>query len=341
MTGTKSRGHDFDAECAAGGRAPDIAAAAALLEMGDRLGLVPLIADGAEVTVDGLAAATDLPEPSVAGYCEALESAAIIVPVGTSGRAFRAADDFDVIQHQAGFVSWTMNANRPFIENAREFFTNPGRRSGIDLRDGREVAVSSQWMGSRAFYPAALSAILDAKPNLVVDLGAGTCRLLIEIMHQLPRTRGVGLDLDGPSCDAARVAGEQAGVADRLTVLQRSIQSIASDPSPLAGAGVIHGGFVFHDMLPEEEDVADTVLANCREALVPGGVMAITDAVPYLRNERERRFSAMVTYYHRQFMKRRLLTEDEWQDKLRSAGFSEVTTTELAFPTGRLFVATR
>jgi SAM-dependent methyltransferase len=331
--------HNFADECASAGDAPRIAAAAAFLEMGDRIGVVPLIATGEPVTVAQLSSAADLPEASILAYCEALESAAIIERVGTSADTFKAVPDFEVIQHQAGFVSWTMNANRPFIEGIREFLADPDRASGIDLRDGREVAVSSQWMGSKGFYPAALSAIIEKRPEVAVDLGAGTCQLLIEILRSLPETRAVGLDLDPGACREAAKAADLAGVGSRLKVVERSIQSIATDPSPLEGADVIHGGFVFHDMLPDEEDVADKVLANCREALAPGGMMAITDAVPYLRNERERRFSAIVSYFHRQFMKRRLLSEEEWRSKLSKAGFSKVTSVELAFPTGRLFLA--
>ncbi|QFZ20392.1 class I SAM-dependent methyltransferase [Saccharothrix syringae] len=331
--------HDFTAECRAGGDAPALAAAAALLEMGDRLGVVTVIQTGEPFTVAQLAQAADLRETGVAGYCEALESAALIEPVGTDGGTFRAVPDFDVIQHQAGFLSWTMNANRPFVENARDFLNDPDRGTGIDLRDGREVAVSSQWMGSKAFYPAALSALIEVKPAVAVDLGSGTCRLLIEILLALPDSRAVGLDLDHDSCAAARQAGDRAGVSDRLTVFERPIQSIATDPSPLEGADVIHAGFVFHDMFPEEENTAMEVFARCREALRPGGIMALTEAVPYLRNTRERRFSAAVTYFHHQFMKRRLQTEKEWEARLRDAGFSAVEPVELAFPTGRLFLA--
>jgi SAM-dependent methyltransferase len=331
--------HDYDAECKAAGDAPDIAAAAALLELGDRLGLVDPIASGRELTAMQLAASADLPVEGVDAYCEALECAGLIEPVNAAEGTFRAVPDFTVLQHQAGFISWAMNANRPFIEKAREFFTDPRRGSGIDLRDGREVAISSQWMGSKAFYPAALATIMDAKPAVAVDLGSGTCRLLIEILLNLPASRAVGLDLDAGACAAAEHAAGRAGVQDRLTVLRRSIQSIATDPSPLEGAQVIHAGFVFHDMMPEEEDVADGVLANCRKALGPGGIMAITEAVPYVGNRRERRFSALVTYYHQYFMKRRLLTADEWRQKLRSAGFSDVRVEGLAFPTGRLLVA--
>src|SRR4051794_6700508 len=99
MTTTNPLDHDFDAECRAGGGAPELAAAAALLEMGDRLGLVGVIETGADFTVSELALVADLPEAGVAGYCEALESAGIIEPVGSSGTAFRAVADFDLIQH--------------------------------------------------------------------------------------------------------------------------------------------------------------------------------------------------------------------------------------------------
>ncbi|MBX9422356.1 MULTISPECIES: trans-aconitate 2-methyltransferase [Streptomyces] len=334
------------AEIEASGPAPALAAAAALMEMGDRLGVTDAITVGEDFTVAEIAAVTELPEEGVAGYLEALESAGIIDAVpdpagsGASGR-FRTGADYERIQHQAGYLSWTMNANRPFIENARAYLTDPGKPTGAYTRDGRQVAISSQWMGAQAFYPAALDAIFRLGPQRIVDLGAGTCRLLIEVLQAFPDSSAVGLDLDPASCRAAEKAAVQAGVGDRLTVVERPIQSVADDPGPLAGADVIHAGFVFHDMMPEEESVADAVLARCREALRPGGVMAITDAVPYLRNPRERAFSAIVTYYHRQFMKRKLLTEQEWQDKLLAAGFSSVEVVELGFPTGRLFLASR
>ncbi|MGW2279016.1 methyltransferase [Streptomyces sp. NPDC001770] len=330
-------------EIEASGPAPALAAAAALMEMGDRLGVTDAITVGKDFTVAEIAAATDLPEEGVAGYLEALESAGIIDAVDASGEPgrFRTSAEYARIQHQAGYLSWTMNANRPFIENAREYLTHPGKPTGAYTRDGRQVAISSQWMGAQAFYPAALDAIFRLEPERVVDLGAGTCRLLIEVLQAFPGSTAVGLDLDPASCRAAEKAAVQEGVGDRLTVVERPIQSVADDPGPLAGADVIHAGFVFHDMMPEEESVADKVLAQCREALRPGGVMAITDAVPYVRNPRERAFSAIVTYYHQQFMKRKLLTEQEWRDKLLAAGFSAVEVVELGFPTGRLFLASR
>ncbi|AUS81300.1 SAM-dependent methyltransferase [Actinoalloteichus sp. AHMU CJ021] len=321
--------------------AADAAGAAALLEIGDRLGLLPYIDQGQSVTAAKLAAELDLPEEGVANYLEAMSSAGIMVDSSSEEGSLRVADDFDQIQYEAGYLSWAMNANRPFVNNAVEFLRAPLDSRAKYPRDGRQVAVSSEWMGSKGFYPVALQTILDARPSRVVDLGAGTARLLIEIMLQLPETTAVALDLDGPSCEEAVLAAERAGVADRLTVIEAPIQSVAEDPTPVQGADVVHAGFVFHDMMPDEEQVADAVLANCREGLRSGGMMAITDAVPYVKNTRERRFSAIVSYYHKQFMRRRLLTEEEWTAKLSDAGFSSVECLPHRFPTGRLFKATK
>jgi len=242
-----------------------------------------------------------------------------------------------------GGLLYGINRALPFlfcaVSFAGEFMRSPLTARARYCRDGRQVAVSSQWMGSPAFYPAALATILDAAPRHAVDLGAGTGRLLIEVLLALPDSTAVALDIDHGACQEAVKAGRKAGVGDRLTVIERAIQSIADDPSPVQGADVVHAGFVFHDMLPEQEQVAEAVLANCRDALRPGGIMAITDAVPYAPDDRERRFGAIVTYYHKQFMGRRLLDEKQWQERLSSAGFSDVKCVQHRFPSGRLFVA--
>lgn len=338
MTVASNR-RDLAREIEHSGAAPDSAAAAALLEIGDRLGVVERIGTGEDFTAADLAAVADLPVGGATRYIEALAAGGIVERMDVEGTVFRAVPEFAVIRHQAGYVSWTMNANRPFIAHAREFFTDFDSASASYTREGRQVAVSSQWMGSLAFYPAAFEAITEAGPRRVVDLGAGTCRLLIELLTMFPGATGVGLDIDEQACSAASEAAKNAGVDDRLTVVQRPIQSIATDTGPLRDADVIHAGFVFHDMLPEEEDVADAVLANCRDALRPDGLLAITEAVPYLDNDRERRFSSIVTYFHREFMHRKLLSVAEWEHKLTVAGFARVDTVELGFPTGRLFLA--
>lgn len=318
--------------------AADIAAVAAMLEIADRLGIMHILQRGHAFDAATLAAAAKVPEQGAANYLEAAVAAGIVVETGDPG-SFRAAKDFDERVYESGYLSWALNANRPFIEHAVEFLRAPQHAVARYWRDGRQVAVSSQWMGSQAFYPRVLTTILAARPGRVVDLGAGTARLLIEVLLAIPSCHAIAIDVDSGACHEAIISAGEAGVGPRLTVVERSIQSLAADPAPLWGADVIHAGFVFHDLMPDEESVANAVLRNCYEALRAGGIMAITEAVPYVMSEHERRFSAIVTYYHQQFMRRRLLTEEEWRAKLAGAGFDDIECIIHRFPAGRLFKA--
>jgi SAM-dependent methyltransferase len=322
------------------GPAADCAATAAFFELGDRLGVLDRFVSGRDITAAELAAAADLPEPPVRAYLDALVAAALLERSTVDPDGFRPAPDFAAQRYGAGYLSWALNANRPFIERAREFFADPEAARAAHGRDGRQVAVSSAWMGSLGFYPPLRAAIMDARPRRIVDLGAGSGALVIDVLSTLPKCTGIALDYSPGACAAAGEAARSAGVADRLTIAERSIQSMAQDPALLDGADVISAGFVFHDLMPAEEDVADKVLTNCRQRLAPGGIMAITEAVPYVDNGQERRFSALVSYYHIEFMGRRLLDESAWIAKLTNAGFTGVRIIQPPFPTGRIFIAT-
>lgn len=320
--------------------AGDIAAVSALLEIGQQAGVLPLLWDG-QPSAGDIAAAAQLPEEKVAEYLTALCSAGLLGRIPGDPDRFQRLPEIVSWRHRAGYISWAMNANRPYITHAREFFVDAPDARRRHRRNGRDVAVSSQWVGSLSFYPATLAMIVGRRPRRFVDLGAGSARLVIEVLLAVEGSTGVALDIDGGACAEARAAARRAGVESRLTVVERSIQSLAADPELLDGADVVHAGFVFHDMLPDEEEIADRILANSHERLAAGGIMAITDAAPYVQNERERKFSALMTYYHHGFMGRRLLDEHEWAAKLRSAGFARVETSAHLLPSSRLIVATK
>ncbi|MFD4371311.1 class I SAM-dependent methyltransferase [Streptomyces sp. NPDC058486] len=318
--------------------AADLAAVAALLEMADRLGIVPLLERGEPVTSAELAAAADVPEEGMDAFLSALVAAALLVPAGV--KEFRIADDFADRIHESGYLIWSLRANQPYVQNPAEFLRDPAGAGARYERNGREVAVSSRWIGSQGFYPAATEAILAARPRRIVDLGAGAAGLLIDLLGRLPESTGVALDMSAGACREAARAALAAGVGDRLEVVERPIQSVADDPTPVEGADVVHAGFVFHDIV-REGDVFDRVLRACREALRPGGIMAITDSVPYASGERERRFSALFTYLHAGFMDVPLPPEEDWLARFRQAGFEQARCVPHRFPGGRLFIAAK
>lgn len=319
--------------------AADLAAVAALLQIGAEIGVDRLLDSGDAFSAAELARIADLPQAGVDDYLAALVAAGLVVGTEAPDR-FQAAEDYPDRRYAAGYLSWAMSANGPFLVNAREFLADRDAAARVHRRNGRRVAVSSRWIGERAFYPPIVDRVVSAGASHVADLGAGAGGLLVRLLGQDPARTGVALDSSGAACAAAREAAAAAGVDDRLQVVERTVQSLADDPGPVEGANAVLACFVMHDIVADAS-VAKAVLGACRDALAPGGFMAVADAVSYAPDPVERRFSALFTYLHASFMSVTLPSERHWLDTFQAAGFSKTECVPLGVPGGRLFVADR
>jgi SAM-dependent methyltransferase len=325
--------------------AADLAANAALLEMADVLGLSAILDRGASFSVDEVIAATEVSGAAALSFLQALQSAGLVAEdanrdVNGNGQYFTPCADLADRRYDAGYLSWSLNANRPYIDHVAELLRHPEATVGKYQRDGRRVAVSSRWIGSYGFYPEVISEITRREPARIVDLGAGAGGLLIHLLKALPASSALALDLSAAACEQAELAARQANVQERLTVVNRSIESLIDDAGPVRSADVVHAGFVMHDVVADTV-VLDGVLGACREAISDNGCLVVTDAVPYVDNPRERAFSALFTYLHSGAMGISLPTEDAWRAAFQRAGFSTVTSTPLRMPGSRVFVAVR
>ncbi|MCZ7476273.1 methyltransferase [Micromonospora sp. WMMC273] len=319
--------------------AADLAAAATLLQIGAELGLDHVLEPGNPFTIASAAETAGIPRSGVAAYVETLAAAGLVVPTADPG-VFCAAPDFAERRHEAGYLAWSLTANSPFVENAREFLIDRETSAQAHQRNGRRVAVSSRWIGERTFYPAVLNRTRASGASRIVDLGAGAGGLLIQALQQDSSRTGVAVDISASACSSARTAAIRAGVAERMEVVERPIESLIDDPGPIKGADVITACFVLHDIV-QDDALCEAVLRQCRDALPPGGAMVVADAVSFAAGEEERRFSALFTYLHATFMEVFLPSEKEWLEKFRAAGFRHVESHAEILPGGRLFVAVR
>ncbi|MEU4473961.1 class I SAM-dependent methyltransferase [Micromonospora sp. NPDC023888] len=317
----------------------DVAAVAALLQIGAEIGVDQVLDAEEPFSAADVAKVVDVPVAGIDGYLGALLAAGLIVQAEVPG-TFQVAADYPELRYQAGYVSWAMNANGPFIDNARAFLTDPAGAAEVHRRNGRRVAVSSRWIGARAFYPQLIEQVAASGALRVADLGAGAGGLLIRLLQEDPARTGTAVDSSGAACAAARQAALAGGVHDRLTVVERQIESLVDDPGPVAGAEAILACYVMHDIVADRR-IALGVLGALRDALAPGGFLAVADAVAYARQPEERTFSALFTYLHATFMSVVLPTEQEWLDTFEAAGFSTTRMVPIGLPGGRLFVATR
>jgi SAM-dependent methyltransferase len=317
--------------------AADLAAVAGLLEIAEDLNLSPMLDRSGPFTLNDVMVAAEISESGATAFVEAMLCAGLVEP-GEDSDHFVPCPDMADRRYESGYLSWTLNANRPYIENAAKFVRDPQAAAASYHRDGRRVAVSSRWIGSSGFYPDVISEIIDRKPAQIVDLGAGAAGLLIHLLTALPDSQGLALDVSEAACEEAERAASRADVGERLEVVHRSIESLIEDSSPVRNANVVHAGFVMHDLV-SRPDVFEGVLHTCRTSIAEGGCLVITDAVPYAANPRERSFSALFTYLHSSSMGVQLPTEQAWQTAFRRAGFSHVTSAPLRMPGSRMFVA--
>ncbi len=321
--------------------AQTIAGRAVLLEIGAKLGVIDTFLSQKSVNVGEAARAAGLERGMVAAYYAALAHAGLArrdAQAGDDGAAYVAAPDFSQSLNECGYVLWGLVSCAPLLANALAFARDLPLAVERHPRDGEHVARTSRYMGEQDFYPPAERAVVSLRPRRIVDLGSGTCGLLIRCLRQLPEAAGVGIDLNGDACAKARDIVAAAGMDERIRVVEAPIQSLVSDPAPLEGAEVIHGGFVFHDLMPEEEATLEALLRTFRR-VAPRAAVIVVDAVPYAPGADEQAFSAAFTFLHSHFMGRRLMPEGEWRAKLLAAGYASVDVERLGISGGRIFTA--
>lgn len=320
--------------------AQDLAGKAILLEIGARLMLINPLLMEERTYVPEVAVRSNVVPSFVESYYQAMvHSKMVDKDRDVQGKAYYvASSSLRESINEAGYLLWGLMSCAPLISNAASFSHNPELSAGVHPRDGEHVARTSRWMGEKDFYPQAERAIISLQPKKIVDLGAGTCGLLIRCLKRLPQAHGIGVDINGDACEKAKLLLRESDLSQRTSVIEASIQSLVKDPSCIESADVIHAGFVFHDLMPDAEEFLDELLKTCREK-APRGALIVVDAIPYSQKDSEQSFSAAFTFLHNQFMCRQLLTEEEWITKLAKAGYKNVEVEALGISGGRIFIA--
>lgn len=321
--------------------AQDLAGKAILFEIGAQAGILDCIEDNQEVSITELSQRLGIEKEFLAFYFSTLHNLGLVSekksPSINESFYFK-SPNYENEKNKIGYISWGMMSCAPLIENTKAFTKDFLSAVNTHHRSGEHVARTSKWMGFKDFYPHAMNAILKLNPKKVVDLGSGTCGLLINLSEKIKDFKGIGVDLSKEACKIAEAHIKELGLDDAIKVIVSPIQALIKNSDVFLNADIIHAGFVFHDLLPEEEETLDQLLA-CICKVAPKAALVISDAVPFSQNTHEQAFSSAFSFLHKFFMGRKLLSETEWETKLKKAGFTHVEITPLGISGGRLFVA--
>lgn len=318
--------------------AQDLAGKAILFEIGAKAGLLDLIENNEYVSITSLTKQLNIKQDFLTHYFDILTSLGLLSKHTSEEGCYAKSDIYEQEKNKIGYIAWGMISCAPLLAHTQAFTTDFDHAVRTHHRCGEHVARTSKWMGGIDFYPHAEKVILDLKPKKVVDLGSGTCGLLMRLAEKIPDMTGVGVDLSKEACDIAKMYIKEQGLEKRIDVVAAPIQNLVNDNTILANADVVHAGFVFHDLLPDEEETLDKLLAHINQSS-PTVTVVIVDAIPFSQNQEERAFSSAFTFLHKYFMGRKLLPETDWTNKLKKAGFNHIKIERLGISGGRVFIA--
>ena len=252
---------------------------AALVVIGDRLGLYQAMGDGAPVAAEELASRTGT-DPRYVREWLANQAAGGYVSYDPEARVFHLTPEQSLALAQEGSPAFVPGAfqlatalikDAPKIEHA--FRTGEGvgwHEHNDDLfagterffRPGYSANLISSWIPALDGVRAKLEA-----GALVADVGCGHGASTVIMAQAFPASRFVGFDYHEPSIEAARKAAAAAGVVDRVRFVVAS------------GTEFKEKNFDFACCFDCVHDMGDPVrvLAHIRGSLKPNGTLMIVE----------------------------------------------------------------
>lgn len=166
-----------------------------------------------------------------------------------------ATDDFRALRE--AFVT---GAGKPFQGRDEQFSSHVA-----------EATYGLQWLSARKLLPeiAEVKAALDAGGALL-EVGPGSARQLVMLAKVFPQARLVGVDIDPVGVRIARETVARAGLAERVSIIEGSVDDAAS-AGPYAAVVMVE---VLHEI---RQDLRAPVVAACGRVLAPGGWLLVID----------------------------------------------------------------
>ncbi|GGS53333.1 methyltransferase domain-containing protein [Streptomyces parvus] len=153
-----------------------------------------------------------------------------------------------------GYFYWLVKGCGELFSLAPDVAREDQRVGDFYHRDMRAVAIGSRLIGEEEVERLFDTVLADLPVKKVADLGCGSGQRLIRIAGNHPGVNGVGVDLSTAVVQLATESVQEAGLADRIAVLQGN--ALELEPLPeFADVDTITCVFMGHDFWPYESCV--------------------------------------------------------------------------------------
>jgi histidinol-phosphate aminotransferase len=161
----------------------------------------------------------------------------------------------------------------------------------------------------------------------VLDLGCGSARMLARICQLSDGIRAVGVDRNPDSCATARKTVADAGLGDRIAIVEGDAFGLASLPADVtAGVDMISVMFLLHEILRQRGRAGVIRLLTDIAAMVgPGGRLVMVEVSGTVQHSyRENQLFVPEYELLHEYTNQRLAPRSDWEAMVAEAGMEVV-----------------
>lgn len=159
--------------------------------------------------------------------------------------------EFDDVWRNQGYFLWLVRGYGEMLGQVGELAELPRRPEAISIRDGAAIARGGKDYGSRYVDHIVGDLIATLDFSVMADLGCGSANRIIQLARTYPTKRFIGVEVNSGAVEVARAAVRDAGLQDRIEIVQDDISDLRENPS-YADVDAVISFFLGHDLWPEQ-----------------------------------------------------------------------------------------
>lgn len=224
-----------------------------------------------------------LDRPAVAGLFRALAAVGIVYRTGTK---VVPAPVFAEVYRTRSFFHWLTRGSGELFRRMPEIMRVDNRRGDFYRRDAAAIAFACREMNSFCYNPWFAEALDQHSTDIAAcaDLGCGSGERLLQLLRRYPGARAIGIDIAPSALDVARGAAHDAGLADRITLIQADVLDLAPRPE-FQDVRLLTCFMMGHDFWPRERCIA--TLRRLREVFPHAERLLLGDATRSAETDNE------------------------------------------------------
>jgi SAM-dependent methyltransferase len=257
--------------------------------------------------------------------------------VDSDGDVYRLTDFGRSIYADRGYLVWLSGGYGDAMNTFGDLLDGK-RRFGQDVdRDLRWVAVGSAIVGQKDLWPYVVELAREFEFKCIADLGCGNAHYLISLCRAVG-AEGIGVDISPASCKEAEQEVTNAGLGDRITIIEADAGDLKKVPG-IEKVDLVFTFFFLHEVLEHGYEVLVAYLRQIQESLPSGAHMLTAEVAPPGSGDIGVELFAPEYALTQALMEQRLLDETGWTGAFTDAGFEVVEVVKPDLPEGRIILA--